>query len=421
MFERTALPGGPRVISAPLPGARSVAVSVYVLAGSRAEGNEAVGAAHFMEHLTFKGTSAYPSSRAVSEALEGIGGSFNAGTDRESTVYWAKVPRRETARAVAVLADLVVRPLLRDNDIATERGIIVEEIRSYHDDPGELVFMLFDQALFGDTPLGREIAGDEVSVQRLPEAVLRDFWTRGYRPANCVVAVAGEIEHAEVRDLVAAAFGTGNGARPAFAPAPALPAAERVRVVERETAQAQLCVGVPGLRRDDPDAWTLELLSTVLGEGMSSRLFLTVREELGLAYDVHSFLTSYADCGALGVGAGVAPEDLGPALEAIMVELARLRDEPVPAAELAKAKAYAAGRLELRLDETQHLAAWFGSQEALHEEVLTLEAALVRLQAVTPEAIRELGGRLIREDRLALAAVVPPGRAAGLDARLRLP
>ncbi|OGN82761.1 MAG: hypothetical protein A2X23_09205 [Chloroflexi bacterium GWC2_73_18] len=421
MFERSALPEGPRVITAPLAGARSVSVAVYVLAGSRAEGEGDVGAAHFMEHLTFKGTAAYPSSRAVSEALEGIGGTFNAATDRESTVYWAKVPRRELRRAVGVLADLVVRPLLRDVDIAGERGIIVEEIRSYRDDPVELVFTLFDQAVFGDTPLGREIAGDEASVERLPVAALRDFWARAYRPANCVVAAAGEISHAETLDLVSSAFGRGNGVRPAFAPAPPLPAPERIRVVERDTAQAQLCVGVPGLRRDDPDAWTLELLSAVLGEGMSSRLFLRVREELGLAYDVHSFLSGYADCGSLGVGAGVDPDDLAPALGAILAELARLRDEPVPASELAKARAFTAGRLELRLDETQHLASWIGNQEALHEEVLTLDQALAHIEAVSAEGIQSLAGRLFADDRLALAVVASPGSTRGLDAVLRLP
>jgi predicted Zn-dependent peptidase len=178
MFQRTTIPDGPRVITARLPGARSVAASVYVLAGSRAETDGDAGAAHFMEHLTFRGTAGYPSSQAISEAVEGIGGVFNAATDRESTVYWAKVPGRETERAVDVLADLIVRPLLRDGDIAGERDIIVEEIRSYRDDPADLVGTLFDLAVFGETPLGREIAGNESSVRSLEAATLHDFWSR---------------------------------------------------------------------------------------------------------------------------------------------------------------------------------------------------------------------------------------------------
>ena len=421
MFERTYLPDGPRVITARLSGARSVAAAVYVLAGSRAETDDDAGAAHFMEHLTFRGTAGYPSSQAISEAVEGIGGSFNAATDRESTVYWAKVPRRETRRAIEVLSDLVVRPLLRDGDIAGERDIIVEEIRSYRDDPSDLVSTLFDLAIFGETPLGREIAGDEGSVRRLAAATLHDFWSRSYRPAHCVVALAGDVDHRAVVDLVAGAFGTGNGVRPGFSAPPSLPSRQRVRRAERDTAQAHFCVGVPALRRDHPDSWALEIMNTVLGEGMSSRLFLIVREQLGLAYDVSPILNAYADCGIFGVCAGVDPDDLPPALDAVLAQLARLRDEPVAAHELDKAKAFAGGRLELRLEETHHLAAWVGVQEALHDEVLDLDEALQRIASVTSEHIQELAGRLLTDDGLALAVVAPAGAGLGLEERLHLP
>ncbi len=421
MFERTTIPDGPRIITARLPGARSVAAAVYVLAGSRTETESDAGAAHFMEHLTFRGTAAYPSSQAISEAVEGIGGTFNAATDRESTVYWAKVPRREAGLAVEVLSDLVVRPLLRDADIAGERDIIVEEIRSYRDDPSDLVATQFDLAVFGETPLGREIAGDESSVRQLEGPTLQDFWSRAYRPANCVVALAGDIDHDAVSDLVATRFGTGNGVVPGFTSPPVLPSPQRVRRVERDTAQAHLCVGVPALRRDHPDSWALEIMNTVLGEGMSSRLFLIVREQLGLAYDVSTILNAYADCGIFGVCAGVDPVDLGPALDAILQQLGRLRDESVPAAELEKAKAFGGGRLELRLEETHHLASWVGVQEALHDEVLDLDQALAKIEAVTADDIRELAGRLLTDDRLALAVVAPSGAGPDLADRLHLP
>jgi predicted Zn-dependent peptidase len=421
MFQRTTIPDGPRVITARLPGARSVAASVYVLAGSRAETDGDAGAAHFMEHLTFRGTAGYPSSQAISEAVEGIGGVFNAATDRESTVYWAKVPGRETERAVDVLADLIVRPLLRDGDIAGERDIIVEEIRSYRDDPADLVGTLFDLAVFGETPLGREIAGDESSVRSLEAATLHDFWSRAYRPANCVVALAGDVDHDAVVGMVRGSFGTGNGVAPGYAPVPSLPSAERFRRMERDTSQAHVCVGVPALRRDHPESWALELMNTVLGEGMSSRLFLILREQLGLAYDVSSLLNAYRDCGIFGVCAGVDPEDLGPALDAVLVQLARLRDEAIRPHEMEKAKAFAGGRLELRLEETHHLAAWVGVQEALHDEVLDLDTALARLNAVTPDQIQDLAGRLLRDEQLALAVVAPPGAGPDLEQRLRFP
>jgi predicted Zn-dependent peptidase len=422
MFERTALPAGPRVISARLPGARSVSIAAYVLAGSRLETPAEAGVAHFMEHITFKGTARFPSTRAISEAIEGVGGSFNAATDRESTVYWVRVPRREATRAMDVLGELIVRPTLDDKEIDGERAVIVEEIRSYLDDPAEYAQILFQQAMFGDGPLGREICGDEEGIRALPAETIRSFWRTTYRPANTVVALAGDIGHDEAVGLAGTAFGTGNGIVPGFTPAPALPAGERALLrSRRDASQAQLIVGVPGLRRDHPDAWILAVLNAVLGDGMSSRLFLSVREEKGLAYDVSSGLVDYADAGSLEVSAGVDPTRLPAALEAVLVELARLRDETVPDDELAKAKAYLSGGLELRMDETRHLASWIGGQEALHDRVLTLDEALAEVAAVSAEDIRRLAGELFVDAGLRLAVVAPARHLRGLERRLRLP
>jgi predicted Zn-dependent peptidase len=421
MFERTALPSGPRVISSRLPGARSVSIAAYVLAGSRLESAAEAGVAHFMEHITFKGTQAYPSTRAISEAIEGVGGSFNASTDRESTVYWVRVPRREAARAVDVLGELIVRPVLDAKEIEGERSVIIEEIRSYQDDPAEYAQMLFQTAMFGDGTLGREICGDEPGIRALPDKTIRDFWATTYRPANTVIAVAGDIGHAEAVELASTAFGTGNGKIPGFDAAPALPAGERVRLGKRQTSQAQLVIGLPALRRDHPDSWTLALLNAVLGDGMSSRLFLSVREERGLAYDIGSGLVDYVDAGSIEISAGVDPASLGEALEAILDELVRLRDEPVPPEELAKAKRYMAGGLELRMDETRHVASWIGGQEALHDRVLTLEEALAEIEAVTADDIARLAGELIRDDGLRMSAVAPARYLRGLERHLRLP
>ena len=421
MFERTALPSGPRVISSRVPGARSVSIAAYVLAGSRLESPDEAGVAHFMEHITFKGTAAYPSTRSISEAIEGVGGSFNAATDRESTVYWVRVPRREATRAMDVLGELIVRPILDSKEIDGERTVIVEEIRSYQDDPGEYAQTLFQTALFGDGPLGREICGDEAGIRALPEATIRDFWRTTYRPANTVIAVAGDLDHAEAVDHAARAFGTGNGSSPGYDPAPALPAGPRLRLGKRDTAQAQLVVGLPALPRDHPDSWTLALLNAILGDGMSSRLFLSVREERGLAYDIGSGLVDYADAGALVVSAGVDPAGLGEALGAILVELARLRDERVPDEELEKARRYLSGGLELRMDETRHVASWIGGQEALHERVLTVDEALAEIDAVTADDVARVAGALVRDDGLRLAAVAPARYLRNLERHLRLP
>ena len=180
------------MITARLPQSRSVSIAAYVLAGSRLETAGQVGVAHFMEHITFKGTTAYPSTRAISEAIEGVGGSFNAATDRESTVYWVRVPMREAERAMDVVGELIVRPRLEAADIQSERAVIIEEIRSYLDDPSEYCQMLFQTAMFGDGPLGREICGEESDILALPEATIREFWRSAYRPANTVVAVVGD-------------------------------------------------------------------------------------------------------------------------------------------------------------------------------------------------------------------------------------
>jgi predicted Zn-dependent peptidase len=420
MFERTALPDGPRVISAELPGARSVTIEAHVLAGSRHEAGDQAGCAHFMEHLTFKGTRAYPSTRVLSEAVEGVGGTFNASTDRESTVYYVRVPRRHAALAMGVLGELVTRPQLAEREIEQERGVIVEEIRSYLDDPSEHVNVLFDLALFDDTPLGREIAGTEASVRDLTVEAIHRFWDTFYRPSNVVVAAAGDIPHQALVDLASQAFGAGDATIPGFSPAPPLPAGERCVRASRPTAQAQLVVGVPGLPRDDPDQWVLATLNAVLGDGMSSRLFLEVREELGLAYDIGSAIVSYADAGILSVYAGVDPAKMRATIEAVLTELARLRDEPIPEVELAKAKAYLAGRLELRLDETRYLASWIGTQEALHDRVLTPDQALEAIHGVTSAQVHRLAGQLFQDERLRLAVVAPAGRARNLERSLRL-
>jgi predicted Zn-dependent peptidase len=421
MFERTALAEGPRVISSRVPGARSVSIAAYVLAGSRLESPAEAGVAHFMEHITFKGTAAYPTTRDISEAIEGVGGSFNAATDRESTVYWVRVPVREASLAMQVLGELIVRPALSTPEIDSERTVIIEEIRGYQDDPAEYAQMLFQTAMFGDGPLGREICGDEAGIRALPDATIRDFWRTTYRPANTVIAVAGDVPHDQAVELAATAFGTGNGVVPSWSPAPALPAGGRVLAGKRQCTQAQIVVGVPALHRDHPDAWTLSLLNAVLGDGMSSRLFLSLREERGLAYDISSGLVDYADAGALEVSAGVDPAALREALAAILTELVRLRDEPVPAEELDKAKRYLSGGLELRMDETRHVASWIGGQEALHDRVLTVDEALAAIAAVTADDIQRVAGALVRDDGLRLAAVAPARYLRGLERYLRLP
>ena len=385
MFERTALPSGPRVISARLPGARSVSIAAYVLAGSRLETPAEAGVAHFMEHITFKGTARFPSTRAISEAIEGVGGSFNAATDRESTVYWVRVPRREATRAMDVLGELIVRPRLADDEIEGERAVIVEEIRSYLDDPAEYAQILFQQAMFGDGPLGREICGDEEGIRALPAATIRDFWRTIYRPANTVVALAGDVGHDEAVALAGA-----RRSGPATARSRATPRRRRCRPgkrflfgARRDASQAQLVA-----RRARPPPRPSRRVGPVGAQRRPRRRDV----EPALPVGPRGARASPTTCRRVSSTTPMRARSrsrpasirqrLPAALEAILAELVRLRDEPVPPEELDKAKAYLSGGLELRMDETRHLASWIGGQEALHDRVLTLEEALAAVAAV---------------------------------------
>ena len=382
-FERTALPDGPRVISARMPGSRSLSVAVYVLAGSRLEtpARRGRGALHGARHL--QGTRAtIPAPRAVSEAIEGCGGSCNAATDRESTVYWARVPVREAERAFAVLSELVVRPLLRDADIARERDIIVDEIRSYRDDPGQYVFNLFDRAFFGDTPLGWEIAGDEESVTRLTDRadprllVGRLPARRTWSSPSPAISTTRPSSTWSARPSAPA-----TATLPSFAPAPAAPV-ERFTVEERDSCAGASLPGPAGAaaRRSRPvGARAAQQASSARAQAAACSR--RCARKPALAYDVTASRPTSPTCGTLQVYAGVDPDDLDAgARRRSSTELRRLRDEPVPTDELERARAYAAGRLELRLEETRHLSAWLGVQEALHERVLTLDEVLAELE-----------------------------------------
>ena len=414
-WERSVLPNGLRVVTQPMPTARSVAVGLFVGVGSRREDEAHAGLSHLLEHLVFKGTRRYPEAGGLSEAIEGCGGSVNAATDRELTIYTARVPAEAASRALEVVADLVLSPLLRGPDLVSEKPVIVDEIRMYIDSPGDHVFSLFDELLFGGHPLGREIAGTPRSVRRARhDAVLR-HWERWYRPPNLVLAAAGAIKHDQVLKAAAGWFeADGSGPAPTHlpapleAPTPAPPGA--VRVAFRRLSQGNLCIGMPGVARDHPDRWALDLLGAVLGDGMSSRLFIELRERRSLTYDVSTFGATYADCGTFGVHAGFDPVQAPALVTAILEQLERVVHEPVSAVELDRARAYTRGRLELRMEETGAVASWLGTGESLLPRILTVDEVIERLDAVTVEDLLRVARTYARPD-LARLAVLGPFRS----------
>ena len=422
-FQRTVLPNGLRILTQTMPAARSVSAGLFVGVGSRHENDADAGLSHMLEHLVFKGTARYPAAGEISEAIEGCGGSVNASTDRELTVYSARVPAEASARALDVISDLVLGPLLRHRDLVAEKPVIVDEIRMYVDSPSDHIFSLFDELLFPGHPLGREIAGTPRSVRRASHAAVRGHWSRWYRPERMVLAVAGQLDHESVLDAATAwPIPVGDGSPlPAQLPpaAPQMGAAGRVRVVRRPTSQGNLCLGMPGVARDDPDRWALDLLGAVLGDGMSSRLFLELRERRSLAYDVSTFATTYGDCGSFGVHAGFDPDQAVAVIGAILEQLEAVVQDPVAESELERARAYTRGRLLLRTEETGAVAAWLGVGESLLPRLLTVEEVVEHLEAVTVDDLLRVARRCVRPQLASMAILGPFGSARRLEQALR--
>ena len=413
------LDNGLRVLCAPMASARSASVSLYVGAGSQYELDELAGVSHMVEHCVFKGSELHPSAADISTAIEGVGGYINAGTDRELTVYYAKVPGPDWDTAVDVIVDMVSRPRFQREELEKERSVILEELAQVEDSPYQLVAELLSEVMWRGTPLGRDIAGTPESVNAIPYEDAVSYWRSQYSPGNALVSVAGDIDPDAVLARVTELTATWSPADAAERRvAPLSSSAERVAVRIKETEQAQISIGLPALTSTHTDRHALGLLTAMLGDGMSSRLFLKVREELGLVYDVHASLALMRDSGVLQVSMGVDPENVEEALRATLGELARMRDG-VPEEELERARRLAAGRMLMGMEDTRAVSAWNGSQALLHGEVKSVEEVNERYQAVTAEDIERLAHEYLCEDELRLAVVGPSGEAERLAEMLR--
>jgi predicted Zn-dependent peptidase len=394
-YEKTTLSNGLRILTAPMTHTYSVSVGIYVGTGSRYERKEEAGLSHFVEHLCFKGSAKRPSAREISEAIDGVGGFLNGGTDRELTVYYGKAAALHFALALDVLADMVSAPVFQPEEMEKERKVILEELAMVADNPSQMADLLLDEALWPDQPLGWDVAGSEESVQGISRQMALDYLCRQYVPNNLVV-----------QELVTAYWGD----RPAGAPSSWYPAVDghgpRCAVRYKKTEQAHVCLGVRGLSMQHPDRHALSLLSVILGEGMSSRLFLELRERRGLAYDVNSYVSNFLDTGAFSIYAGVDPTKAVEAVQATLEELARLRDG-VSDEELLKAKELSKGRLLLRLEDTRAVAGWLGGQELLLGRVYSVDEAVAFLEAVTVDDMRRVAADLLVTDQLYLALVGP--------------
>jgi predicted Zn-dependent peptidase len=380
--------------------------------GSRHEDLANSGISHFVEHMVFKGGSRYPTARDVSEAIEGVGGVLNAATDREATVFWTRVPSAKLGIAVSVLSDMLLSPALDTGEVVKERQVVIEELRMYQDNPQDYVQILFDEVMWPDHPLGWDVAGREETVSEFTAEDCREHLAKHLLPSTLVVSVSGGFETSEAAEMINTAIGPWSTvARPAPAAAKAAtpPSGPPLRLIRRSAEQANILVGVRAPSYNDPDRHVADILNVILGEGMSSRLFLELREHRGLVYDVHSFMSRLSDSGVLGIGLACEPRRAATALEAAIAELQRLAEKPVGDAELTKAVEYTKGRLLLGLESTSALCEYAGQQLLLQGSILEPEELVARLEAVDAAQVQALASRLLTNGLR--AAVVGPFRS----------
>ena len=391
------LSGGAKLITAPMPERLSASLVFMFGGGSRLEDDRLAGVSHFIEHLFFKGTRRRPTSKEIADAIEGVGGFINASTDKELTAYWTRVPAEHLELGLDVLFDIVSNSKLAPDDVERERMVILEELKGYQDQPQDYVLNLLEEIIWPGHPLGRDIAGTEESVARLTRDDILEFADVHYRLPNLVIGAAGALDENQALDIVSSRLTLPldpNGLFTPEAPAPLLDS--HVVLRRRRTEQAHICLGVRAFSYMHPDRYALDLLNTVLGEGMSSRLFLNIREKLGLAYDVHSFTQKHRDTGHLGVYLGVDPKKAVEAIKAVVAEMQTLRESDLGDEELQRAKEFTKGRLRLDLETTNGVAFWLTYQELLMGSIKSIKDELSLVDAVAATDIRRVADALLQ-------------------------
>lgn len=408
MHQKFTLDNNIRVIVNELPHTRSVTTSMYVATGARYEPEPISGISHFIEHMLFKGTTKRPTAHDIAVAIEGIGGFFNASTGQESTNYWVKVAYQHFDIGLDVLSDMLTAPLFDPNEIEKERRVIIQEIRETLDTPEDLVFFDLDALMWLPHPLGRDVAGTTESVSGISRDDMLKYLARHYHTDNLVVSIAGFVKAEEIVPQVAAQLSPLKLApRETFSPFEAKQTGARWRVRYKKTEQAHVVVSTWAYDRNHPDRYAVGLLNTILGDGMSSRLFQEIREKRGLAYSVSSFGSAMQDCGYFGSYAAVDPKTAPATLHAILEEWARLAAYPVPEHELAKAKELIKGGILLSMEDTSSIAGWFGRQEAYRQEILTVDDVTAAIDQVTVPDIQRVARDIFRNEWLNLAIVGP--------------
>ncbi len=398
---------GLRVVTESLPQLRSVTLGAWVGTGARDETDEQAGSSHFLEHLLFKGT-AKRGAREIAETIEAVGGEMNAFTSHEQTVFYIRVPSEQLELATDVLCDVLWNPAFREDEVETERQVILEEIAMRDDTPDDLVFDLFGTAMFPEHVLGREVIGYASTVSAMTPAAIAGYHSAHYAPGNVVFAAAGDLDHASWSAMVEQHSPKLASNRPARVEIRPDSAPTPVVVVERDTEQAHLVLGTRAFLQTDPDRYAITVMNQVLGGGMASRLFQAVREERGLAYSVYSFRGAYDDAGFLGIYAGTAVERVHETLDVIDAEIQRLVGEgTVTQRELDSAKGHLKGSLLMSLETSSSRMRRLGRGELVEGEIPSLDELAARVDAVTLEDVARVVDRVLRDQPRALAVVGP--------------
>jgi predicted Zn-dependent peptidase len=420
MFNKAVLDNGLRVITSTMPHSRSVCFAIFVGAGSCYESNEEAGISHFAEHLLFKGTKRRPTSKEITQEIEGVGGTINGGTDKEITVFWCKVASPHFPIALDVLSDLLLNSRFGSKDIEKERQVIIEEINMNLDIPQQRISVLIDELLWPEQPLGREVIGYKETVSSTTREQLLNYVARRYMPNNTVLSIAGNIQHEEAIAQIKPVFDKwATGELVTGYTTNASQTETRLRIEPKDIEQAHLCLAVHGLSRFHPQRFVVDLLNTVLGGGMSSRLFMEIRERRGLAYDIHSYTEHFLSSGSFAIYAGVDPRKIETAVAAILEELSKIKQR-IAATELTRAKELSKGRLYLRFEDSHHVALWYGGQEILTQQVLDIEDVISIVDAMTMAELQKVAEEILTDSGLNLAVTGPVDQGKPLRQLLKI-
>jgi predicted Zn-dependent peptidase len=417
--EITTLGNGLRVLTTSIPTAQAASIAFFVGIGSRGEQPRTNGLSHYIEHMLFKGTQRRPTAPDISEAIEGAGGQLNAYTSREVTCYWNNLPFEALETGIDVIADMLQHSKLDPEEIDRERTVVQQELHRSHDNPAAWVGELLGRAVFGDQPVGWPVGGSIETVEAMQRPDFIEHMNTSYVTGNTVLSVAGNVEHERVVALATEHFSElVTGDQPPVEAATAGLPEEHVIVEERDIEQTNIALSMQAIGRRDPDRYALDIMNTVLGRGMSSRLFKEVRERRGLAYSISSGASRLRDIGTLTVSAGVTRDDQEEALEVIVAELRRLVDEPVGAAELQRAIDYVAGSMRLSQETARAVGQRNGNQLLMDGELESIEESVAAFRAITAEEVQGVAERIIGPRDYAIAVVGPSASADRLDAIL---